>query len=189
MAPQPKYPTPSIGDRFGRYVVLGANAGRQRTCDVRCECGEVRTVRIDYLAKGLAQSCGCLRTDRLVAHSTTHGETPKHDSFTSEYQCWLNMRHRCSDPAIKGYENYGGRGIRVCERWENSFENFLTDMGRKPTPAHSIDRYPDNNGNYEPGNVRWATRAEQAANKRPARLPNRDDSSGRFLPGSVSSKD
>jgi len=92
------------------------------------------------------------------------------------------MIKRCTNPNTKGYSNYGGRGIKVCERWLHSFENFLADMGPKPSPAHSIDRYPDNNGNYEPKNCRWATRTEQSFNKRTNRLIQHN---GETLPLSV----
>jgi hypothetical protein len=74
------------------------------------------------------------------------------------------MKRRCYAPSVKEFRNYGGNGIRVCDRWRYSFENFLTDMGRRPTPNHSIDRFPDKKGNYEPSNCRWATRAEQNRN-------------------------
>ena len=76
------------------------------------------------------------------------------------------MKARCVVPSASGYENYGGRGIVVCDRWLNSFENFLADMGERPSKAHSIDRYPDNDGNYEPSNCRWATRKQQTRNTR-----------------------
>lgn len=85
---------------------------------------------------------------------------------TPEFQAWLNMRKRCVSPRWPGWKNYGGRGISVCDRWLTSFAQFLGDVGPRPSLAHTLDRYPDNNGNYEPGNVRWVTRKEQAHNRR-----------------------
>lgn len=84
----------------------------------------------------------------------------------SEFGSWCNMRSRCFNPKDKGYPAYGARGITVCARWKHSFANFLEDMGPKPTPRHSIDRYPNNDGNYEPGNCRWATSKQQNRNRR-----------------------
>lgn len=85
---------------------------------------------------------------------------------TAVHRRWVNMKRRCYDVKNRDYYNYGGRGIKVCERWLDSFLNFLADMGEPPTEAHTLDRFPDSDGNYEPGNCRWATRAEQVDNRR-----------------------
>lgn len=96
----------------------------------------------------------------------------------AEYQCWINMIDRCTNEACANYHRYGGRGIRVCARWMNSFRDFLLDMGPRPDARLSIDRI-NNDGNYEPGNCRWATRKEQRANQRPARRSPRDPTGAR----------
>lgn len=95
--------------------------------------------------------------------------SPRHARRPQEYNSWVQMRQRCNNPNDKKFRLYGGRGIKVCERW-NDFANFLADMGPRPSPGHSIDRYPDNMGNYEPGNCRWATPMEQANNRPGNRL-------------------
>jgi len=98
-----------------------------------------------------------------------HGHSPK-GRRSPEYQCWQDMKARCLNPNHEWFDHYGGRGIIVCDRWRDSFCNFLLDVGRRPTSKHTIDRFPDNDGNYEPGNVRWATRGEQNANRRTTRF-------------------
>lgn len=95
-------------------------------------------------------------------------------SRSPEYTCWRGIRHRCLNPRARVFKHYGGRGITVCERWL-TFENFYADVGPRPSPAHSIDRYPDNDGNYEPGNVRWATITEQNLNTRRTKYVSRKE--------------
>jgi hypothetical protein len=142
--------------RFG-HLTLIEKAGHS-SWRVRCDCGAEHVCRGNDLKRGHTRSCGCL------GGSKTHGKVG-----SPEYQAWVNMRARCENPKVGNFKDYGGRGICVCKRWQK-FENFYADMGDRPSTKHSIDRYPDNNGNYEPGNVRWATWKEQAKNKRPTSL-------------------
>lgn len=151
------------GARFGKLVVIQKQptAGRPKWL-CRCDCGATKEALAKTLLNGGTQSCGCLRI-AFNQKRSTHGQAQ-----SSEYRTWAAMITRTTNEKHRSYHNYGGRGIKVCERWLHSFQNFLDDMGSRPTPEHSIDRI-DVNGNYEPGNCRWITMAEQAANRRDAR--------------------
>jgi hypothetical protein len=147
-----------------------------------CDCGNSTTARIDVLGTGAKRSCGCLQLEVAQAllpthRRTTHGENRKYNR-TPEHVCWWAMVQRCEDKNQVSYSDYGGRGIKICERWrrgeneQSGYECFLADMGRKPSSEHQIDRI-NNDGNYEPNNCRWATRSENARNKRRRKLMSR----------------
>jgi len=127
----------------------------------QCVCGkEVNATRCDLL-RGRAKSCGCYRIDKLREQATTHAL-----SKIPEYRIWAGMIERCCRTTNPSYRHYGGRGICIYEGWRNDFKAFFECLGPRPSPRHSLDRYPNNNGNYEPGNVRWATPEQQGRNKR-----------------------
>lgn len=141
-----------------RFAGMGTHGHTEWHCI--CSCGTKKVVRGSCLVQGVLRSCGCLSIER----STTHGNAPR-TGVSSEYRSWAHAKSRCECITNNKYPDYGGRGITMCERWRNSFAAFLEDMGKKPSSKHSIDR-ENNNGNYEPGNCRWATILQQANNKR-----------------------
>lgn len=158
------------GQRFGRLTVVRRDAdvvpGNVRwTC--LCKCGKYNSVDRRNLVSGSIRSCGCLLVEfeQSGGARLTHGATRNRRRWP-EYYVWAGMIARCEYRKHKSYFRYGGRGIKVCERWRNSFQAFITDMGRRPEPKLTIDR-KDNDGNYEPGNCYWATQKQQAANRKP----------------------
>ncbi len=158
------------GKRFGRLVVVG-EAGRSphggnMIWRCHCDCGNSTDVLSTSLRLGDTQSCGCLQSDLASARMTKHGHAQHGTSRT--YNSWASMVQRCTNPNYYQYKNYAGRGITVCAEWADNFQQFLSDMGERP-PGTSLDRFPNNDGNYEPGNCRWATPKEQSNNRRPYR--------------------
>lgn len=155
-----------VGQRFGRLTVikyLPGGIGRHARALCQCDCGKQCTPFVGNLKRGLTRSCGCLNDETRVIVNTKHGMTE-----SPEHHVWATMIQRCTNPNHGAYPHYGGRGINICQAWLR-FEQFLADMGPRPSMGHSLER-KNNDGNYEPGNCKWATRKEQCRNRRSNRV-------------------
>lgn len=154
------------GKRFGRLVAIKISGRKNNRVfwECKCDCGKHCEVQAGGLKSGNSQSCSCLKYERIKASIKTHGLSWK----IPEYNTWVCIHQRCKNKNNTAFKNYGGRGIKVCKRWD-SFEKFLIDMGSRPSSKHSIDRI-DNNSGYRPSNCRWANDLEQGSNRRNNRI-------------------
>jgi hypothetical protein len=159
----------TVIDRAG----LGSN-GAEWNCV--CACGRTVSAAGPLLRRGAVKSCGCLKAEVGAAHLAAYAATGKHAALrhgeakagqeSVEWRTWHSVKRRCDPAAARIFPDYAGRGISMHQDWRQSFEAFVAAVGRRPGPGYSLDRYPNNDGNYEPGNVRWATRKQQARNRR-----------------------
>lgn len=156
-----------IGERFGRLLVINKSdtkivkGGTIKMWECQCDCGKIVIVSTSNLTTGKTKSCRCLAVESLVKRVTKHRQANK----TTEYKIWANMKARCYTPTVKSFKDYGAKGITVCKEWLQGFEYFFADMGKRPSKNHTLDRYPNKTGNYEPTNCRWATWEEQQGNR------------------------
>jgi len=147
------------GQKFGRLTAEFLSYKKRKYVQYwsfLCDCGNRKIIGKSPVMRGTTNSCGCIHTERITIHG---------GAYSAEYSTWHALKDRCYATGTKYFKNYGGRGITVCDRWRDSFENFLADMGNRPSPKHTLDRI-DVNGNYEPSNCRWANWWIQGINKR-----------------------
>lgn len=163
-----KRPVVHPGEQYGRLQIIsecGRTPRGQRTFLCRCSCDRTVVVASSNLRTGNTTSCGCAKIDATIVRFTKHGHKRKGQK-SIEYAAWCSMLARCYNKHTKRWGEWGGRGIVVCDEWRASFQSFYEYVGPKTSPKHSLDRI-NNSGNYEPGNVRWATHSEQQKNRRP----------------------
>lgn len=153
-----------IGSQFNglKVLALAERRGAKRVFLCACECGNFVKVYDCGLSQGTSKSCGCRQRKQAAEQMTKHGLY----GCVHEYNSWIGIKQRCLNPKNHAYPRYGGRGISICSEWVNDFAAFYSHIGPRPGAGYSVDRI-NNNGNYEPGNVRWATRSEQSKNRRP----------------------
>lgn len=162
-----------IGTVVGALTIIGVAANNKQGSTqslVRCGCGTEKIVGNSCLRRGSTKSCGCLRKSILPSLNKTHGAAGRNTKHP-EYRIWAGIIQRCTNQKLAAYARYGGAGISICKEWREDFSKFLADVGARPSPSHSIDRFPNKYGNYEPGNVRWATALEQRHNRRDMKAP------------------
>ena len=156
----------NIGDKYGRLTVIGILGVRSGKINVRCDCGTEKILPRALIKSGNTKSCGCLKSDDPKQRFTKHGAVQTISGkrkATPEYRSWQLMRNRCLNKRSKDYPYYGGRGIQIDPAW-HQFERFLSDMGLRPSPQHTLDRIDGDKG-YTKNNCRWATRTTQARNR------------------------
>lgn len=165
-----------IGKKYGRLTILkegkmaqyGSTKMRKVIC--QCECGNQKEIDLNSIKRGKSISCGCYMREVSTKNSTTHGKTMlKPGVKHPDYSIWIKIKGRCLNPNTKCYHHYGGRGIKICDRWKDSFENFIQDMGWRPNINYSIERI-DVNGDYCSENCKWIHKSEQTRNTRRVKL-------------------
>lgn len=159
------------GQQIGRLTVVARSENRsgKPAWECKCSCGSTCVARASDLRSGRHRSCGCLHIETI----TTHGHSGQHGNAatrTAAYQSWMSMKARCLNKNSAAYSSYGGSGVKIHPAWAESFSEFLRDVGEPPTRQYTLDRFPNNRGNYEPGNVRWATNRQQANNRTTNRI-------------------